>query len=268
MNDNYIKTSDYTDPTSGLLCCGVCHTPKQCRIRVFGRERIICCSCSCELEQWNAEEAERKERKRIARIQRLKAAALQDKALWAYTFDRDNGSNPAMRYARSYAAHWAVMREKGTGLLLWGDVGTGKTFAAACIAHAVMEQGYPVLMTNFGKILNSLSGMFSEDRNQYLASLNEFDLLIIDDLGVERNSEYALEQVYNVVDSRYLSRLPFIITTNLTLSNMKNPSDLAHARIYDRILERCIPICFAGKDFRKNNIATNANEAVKHLADE
>ena len=247
--------SDYIDRTSGLLYCDQCHTPKQCRIHVFGQERTICCSCSCELEQWEAEEAERKERERIAHIQRLKVAALQDKALWAYTFDRDNDSNPAMRYARSYATHWSVMREKGTGLLLWGGVGSGKTFAAACIAHAVMEQGYPVLMTNFGKILNSLSGMFSENRNQYLASLNEFDLLIIDDLGVERNSEYALEQVYNVVDSRYLSRLPFIITTNLTLDELKRPKDLAHARIYDRILGRCVPVCFAATNYRRESAA-------------
>ena len=200
-------------------------------------------------------------------IQRLKAAALQDKALWAYTFNRDNGSNPAIQYARNYAAHWSVMREKGTGLLLWGGVGSGKTFAAACIAHAVMEQGYPVLMTNFGKILNSLSGMFSENRNQYLASLNEFDLLIIDDLGVERNSEYALEQVYNVVDSRYLSRLPFIITTNLALRDMKKPNDIAHARIYDRVLERCTPIFFSDRNYRKDNAARNKSETARFLAD-
>lgn len=90
---------------------------------------------------------------------------------------------------------------------------TGKTFAA-CIAHALTEQAVPVLMTNFSKILNSLSGMFSEDRNKYLSSSNHFRLLIIDDLEIERNSEYALEQVYNVVDSRYLSHLPFIITTH------------------------------------------------------
>lgn len=75
--------------------------------------------------------------------------------------------------------------------------------------------------------------MFSEDRNKYLASFGEFDLLIIDDLEIERNSEYAQEQVYNVVDSRYLSRLPFIIITNLTLAELKEPKDIAHARIYN-----------------------------------
>ena len=107
--------------------------------------------------------------------------------------------------------------------------------------------------------------MFSEDRNKYLASFNYFSLLIIDDLGIERNSEYALEQVYNVVDSRYLSRLPFIITTNLPLAELQAPKDLAHARIYDRVLECCTPICFSGKNYRRDNAAANKTEAARLL---
>lgn len=265
MNDPN-KAADYIDTQSGLLHCGICHAPKECRVRVIGRERVVRCACTCQMAQWNAEEAERLQRERLMHIRRLKATALQDKALWAYTFDNDDGSNPAMRYAHRYAENWSALKNKGKGLLLWGNVGTGKTFAAACIAHSVTEQGYPVLMTNFGKILNSLSGMFSEDKNRYLASLNEFDLLIIDDLGVERSSEYALEQVYNVVDSRYLSCLPFIITTNLSLAELKKPRDLAHARIYDRILERCVPVCFTAKNYRLENRAANQDDAIPLLS--
>ena len=102
-------------------------------------------------------------------------------------------------------------------------------------------------MTNFPTILNRLTGMFSEDRADFIASFDEYDLLIIDDLGVERSTEYAMEQMFFVIDSRYRSRRPMIITTNLKLAELKNPPDLAHARIYDRILERCAPILFAGK---------------------
>ena len=58
-----------------------------------------------------------------------------------------------------------------------------------------------------------------------------------------------MEQMFFVIDSRYRSRRPMIITTNLKLAELKNPPDLAHARIYDRILERCAPILFAGKNF-------------------
>ena len=104
-----------------------------------------------------------------------------------------------------------------------------------------------MLMTNFPTILNRLTGMFSEDRSEFIASFDEYDLLIIDDLGVERSTEYAMEQMFFVIDSRYRSRRPMIITTNLKLSELKNPPDLAHARIYDRILERCAPILLTGR---------------------
>ena len=258
---------DYLDADSGLLICGQCHTPKQCRIHPFGRERLVSCLCQCGQEKRDADEAAQKEQERLERIGRLKANALQNKAFHAYAFAADDGHNPALRYAHNYAEHWQEFYQRGQGLLLWGGVGTGKTFAAACIANALVEQCVPVLMTNFARILNSLSGLYSEDKNTYLASFNQFSLLIIDDLGIERNSEYALEQVYNVVDSRYVSRLPFIITTNLSITELKNPRDLAHARIYDRVLERCAPICFSVRNYRKESAVVNKNEAAKLLVD-
>lgn len=255
---------DYTDKKTGLLHCGNCHTPKECRVTLFDKEKLMPCTCRCRQEQIVAEEQARKEQQRLDRIRRLKANGLQDRALLAYTFDTADNDNPAIKYAHRYVEHWAKVKAEGQGLLFWGGVGTGKTFAAACIANALTEQGIPVLMTNFSKILNSLSGMFSEDRNKYLASFGEFDLLIIDDLGIERNSEYAQEQVYNVVDSRYLSRLPFIITTNLTLAELKDPKDIAHARIYDRILERCAPVRFSGRNYRTEN-AENTKKAIREI---
>ena len=150
-----------------------------------------------------------------------------------------------------------IMEEKALGLILWGDVGTGKTFFAGCIANALLDRGVPVLMTNFSRILNRLASPMGEDRNAYIESLSQYKLLIIDDLGVERNSEYALEQVFSVIDSRYRQRLPMIITTNLTLAELRGPEDMARARIYDRILERCVPIQLQGESRRKIRAAQN-----------
>ena len=58
--------------------------------------------------------------------------------------------------------------------------------------------------------------------------------------------------IYNIIDSRYRSRKPLIVTTNLTLTELKNPQDTAHARIYDRLLELCTPIACTGPSMRKN----------------
>ena len=201
---------------------------------------------------------------RMERIKRRKAQGLQDRYLYDYTFANDNGQNPLMDKARAYVENWKEAYKNNTGLLLFGDVGTGKSFFAGCIANALLDRDVPVLMTNFPTILNRLTGMFSEDRADFIASFDEYDLLIIDDLGVERSTEYAMEQMFFVIDSRYRSRRPMIITTNLKLAELKNPPDLAHARIYDRILERCAPILFAGKNFREEN-AGATKQAAKDI---
>lgn len=86
------EPGDYIDPASGLLLCGKCHTPKQCKVEVLGKMRVLPCICRCEHERHEAEEAARKERDRLDRVRRLKANGLQDKALLAYTFDLDDGT--------------------------------------------------------------------------------------------------------------------------------------------------------------------------------
>lgn len=131
--------------------------------------------------------------------------------------------------------------------------------------NALLDKGIPVLMTNFSRILNTLTGMYSDDRNQFIDSFNKYSLLIIDDLGIERSSEFALEQVFNVIDSRYRSKKPLIVTTNLTLDELKHSKDLARARIYDRVLERCVPLKINNQNIRELNAAANMQEVRKIL---
>ena len=212
------------------------------------------CSCQCETERRRERDDQR--RQCMERIRRRKAQGLHDRYLYEYTFAHDDGQNPVMAKAHAYVDHWPEAFKRNVGLLLFGDVGTGKSFAAGCIANALLEQDVPVLMTNFPTILARLSGTFGEDRTAFLDSLGDYDLLIIDDLGAERNTGYSMEQMFSIVDSRYRSGKPLIVTTNLKLDELKHPPDLAHARIYDRILERCAPILFAGKNFREENAAS------------
>ena len=202
-----------------------------------------------------------KEFERMQRLNMLKSLCFEDHALYSWTFDKDNGKNPVMKVARDYVDKWSDALSGNTGLVLWGDVGTGKTFFAACIANALVEQNVSVKMTNFSTILNDL---FTEsDKNKYLNRLNDHSLLIIDDLGIERGTEYALEQVYNVIDTRYKSGKPLIITTNLTLDELKYPTDIPHKRIYDRVLGMCVPVMFNGMNFRKEEAAAKMEAAKK-----
>ncbi len=243
----------------GLLRCGKCHGRKQFRGAFLEKEFIVPVVCECERAVLEAEEKERQRRERIEEIKRRKATCIHDKALMNATFDKDDGSLPQIVSARRYVETWEERKRNNDGLLLWGDVGCGKTFYAACIANALIEEGVSVLMTNFAKILNSLSGMYGDDKNAFISSMMSYSLLIIDDLGIERNTEYALEQVYNIVDERYKANLPLIVTTNLSLNTLKNPPDTAHQRIYDRVLSMCVLVRFTGGSHRK----TDANRRIR-----
>lgn len=138
---------------------------------------------------------------RQRKIRQLKATGIQEKHLleWNFAVAEDNKD---IQMVKRYVEQWKKVKAENLGLLLWGDVGTGKSFVAACIANALLEQGIPVLMTNFSKILNQMGAMYSEERYRYIASFSNYSLLILDDLGIERSTEYALEQVYAVIDER------------------------------------------------------------------
>ena len=247
----------------GLLYCGKCHTPKE----VFFAKGIVLMGknkhpveCGCQRTEREKQEALINQQKRIDLVRRLKAEGFSDPAMLDWTFENDNSRSPQMHYAHRYVEQWQTMRSENLGLLLWGGVGTGKSFLAGCIANTLMEQEVPVRMTNFARILNELNSSFS-GRNDIVDRLCRYPLLIIDDFGMERGTEYALEQIYNIVDSRYRSRKPLIVTTNLTLDEIRRPQDTAHARIYDRLLEMCVPISCIGVSLRKEN----AQEKLERL---
>ena len=104
--------------------------------------------------------------------------------------------------------------------------------------------------------------MYPQERCRYLSSLTKYQLLILDDFGIERSTEYALEQIFLIVDERNKAKQPLILTTNLTLKDFQNPPDAAKARIYSRILEMCVPFRFEGVD-RRLEVANGKLHAVK-----
>ena len=246
-----------------LLICGKCNTPKECLVEVMGDIKKFGCMCKCQSEKYREEQAKQREREEFERVNRLRTQGIQDRNFREWTFENDDGSNPKqMDKAMRYCLKWDEMYRDNIGLLLWGNVGTGKTYFAACIANYLISKGVPVMMTNFIRLINALTG-FEEDKNAYIQSLNNYKLLIIDDLGAERQSDYMLEQVYNIIDSRYKNNQPLIITTNLTLEEIKNPKDIKYSRIYSRILEMCVPIKFDGADRRKEAFTSKLEKAKK-----
>lgn len=250
------KQDEYLGP-EGLLYCKRCGTKRQQRTRFLGEDRVVGCRCKCQAEAARKAEEARRAMELRDRIQRCRNVGIADAALRKATFDEDAYHCPEMDIARRYVDNWQQMSAKGMGLLIWGDVGTGKTFLAACIANALLDRGVSVMVTSFGRILGGMPGVATGEQNQYLDSFRAYDLLVLDDLGAERDTEYATEQVYRVVDDRYRANQPMIFTTNLTPKLMKAPESFARERIYDRVLERCMPLKVNRRQLRKENAADN-----------
>ena len=188
------NTEDYYGE-DGLLYCGKCHTPKEAffpkGLVLMGKNRHPV-ECSCRKAEWEQQETAIKERKHLDLVRRLKAEGFSDPAMLDWKFENDNGRSPQMHHAQRYVEQWQTMRSESLGLLLWGGVGTGKSFLAGCIANALMEQEVPVRITNFARILNELNSSFS-GRNEAIDKFCHYPLLVIDDFGMERGTEYALE---------------------------------------------------------------------------
>lgn len=258
-NSIQTDTKDYLDD-QGLLVCGNCNTRKQCVVDLFGKKRTPFCLCKCMKEKLESEGRELERQKFIQKIKDLRQMGFPDEEMMNLTFAKDDKANPNLSYAaQKYVEHFPKMMKDGKGLLLFGDVGGGKTFMSACIANALIDQGHPCMVTNFARLINTLSGMY-EGKQKYIDGLNKFDLLVIDDLAAERDTEYMNETVQNIIDNRYRCKKPLIVTTNLTAEELQNPIDIKKKRVYSRLAEMCIPVRVNGIDRRKKKRSENFKE--------
>lgn len=268
---------DYVDE-EGFLCCGKCRTRKQTIVHLpeslskngMPEDMKVGIPCECRKREIERQEKEERERKEMEAVAALKRQSLMDERLADATFENFQQTKQnarQLRLCRRYAEHFDEMLEKNQGLLFYGGVGTGKTYAAACIANYLLSRRRSVVMTSFVKLLNSMQ-TFREDDSVMLNRLNRAKLLIIDDLGAERGTDFALEKVYDIIDSRYRARLPVILTTNLSMDEMKEAVDIRYTRIYDRIFELCYPLEFVGRSWRKAEASRRFNEVEAFLEGE
>ena len=236
----------------GHAYCKVCHERKDGDVmEFFGNKMILRVACKCDREI----EQQKKRREKQMEIERLKRTCFNSMREWSYTFENYQGEeNQSLMIAKNFVEDYEKMKKENIGLLFYGSVGSGKTYLACSIANSLIEQyQISVKIRNFAQIINELQkSSFDFDKNAYIESLVNTSVLILDDLGIERDTSYAKEQVYNIVNSRYLKQKPTIFTTNLSYDTIQNCKDsVEYQRIYSRIIEMCIPVMVVGEDFRK-----------------
>lgn len=260
---------DYRDK-DGLLVCGTCGKHKQQRLpRPFGKEgefTVINVMCDCDARKEEERQKSEEERRHAAKTERLRGDCFPNSGFYrSFTFDTDDKRNPvASKACERFAATFD--RSDPYGLLLWGDVGTGKSFLSSCIANRVIDLGFSALQTDIGYIVNTMEASF-EHRRGNLDRILGYDLLLIEDLGAQRTTEYMMEHVYAVIDGRYKAGKPMVITTNFTERDISQPSPGSPwFRIFDRISERCYPLEIDGGSRRRKK-AVDMRAAMRKRLD-
>lgn len=232
------RPGDYIDEEDGLLHCGVCHLPREMRVKFpDGRMHVVGITCQCD-EQARAERQRKEQEARTQRrISQMRSRGITDSRYAGNTFSLDTTpKSKVAEIAHRYVYAWDLMQEGNHGILFYGPPGTGKTFYACCIANALIDKGVFALVTSIPRILSFQGGYEAEAAMR--SELASADLLIIDDLGAERDTSFADEKVFDIIDLRYRAKKPLIVTTNLSIKEMEE-AGIQKKRIYDRVQEMC-----------------------------
>ena len=185
------------------------------------------------------------------------------------SFDRPPVSDIArtapdqIRSVRRYVRAIETNVDSGKGLWIQGDVGTGKTTLAMLVSKAALDAGRSVAIYSLPRLLNLLRESMDSEEGMvdFMDRLTAVDLLHLDDLGAENQTDWVLEQLYSIVNSRYEAERAIVATTNLMPDEL---SERLGARTVSRLVEICgdlIPLY--GEDKRRE-FRVEATEPVGH----
>jgi DNA replication protein DnaC len=142
--------------------------------------------------------------------------------------------------------------DKGRGLWLFGDVGTGKTSLAMLVSKAALEAGRSVAIYSMPRLLSAIKETYEDSSERSYMELFErlvgVDLLHIDDLGAEKRTEWVLEQLYSIINERWQEQRSIVVTTNLV--DVDELRAQIGPRTVSRLHEMCDLIPIMGRDRR------------------
>lgn len=261
------RSGDYEK--DGILHCGKCGEPRQAWVDWIPdkdgnvEKRLVYVQCQCDALR-EAEEKERRKQEEFYGSMRVISEVLQTErgsVQWNFSQD-DSPTSPASMTCRRYIEDWEDMKRQNLGILIYGSKGNGKSFYASCVYNELVKKRVLCGFTSTANLMNILSKW---DKTEIIDAIKRVQLLVLDDLGAERETSYSAELMYYVIDERYKTGLPTIVTTNYALSNMEKEEDLTRARIYDRIIEMCpITLKMEGPS-RRSGIADERKRLAREI---
>lgn len=199
--------------------------------------------CECEIEEARKQEQLLEQQQKRIRIERLFSASMLGQRFAECTFDNwiaRPGAQMTFETCIDYVKSWDDKRQVGNGLIIYGTPGNGKSHLSAAIANSLLAREYAVIFANVPELLNRIRATFGgnarETSADIMSTLQAADLLILDDAGAEKWSDWVESTLYSIINSRYMNRAPVILTSNLELTEL---ADAIGGRTFDRLLECC-----------------------------
>ncbi len=221
----------------GYLCCGNCHTRKEREIILINKPVRVFQLCECEAKAEKLREEAIKKADIQNEIDYWKRYGFSNDDYGKHTFAEDDCQNSVeSRMSRNYVAHFEEMRKANLGIIFYGDCDRGKSFYCSCICNALSQKGYFIIMTSLSTLAERMEINFKQERSAILEGVRNAHLLILDDVGTERQTPQMLENIYEIINARYVVDKPMIISTNLKPEEL-GTNDIRLKRIYQRILQ-------------------------------
>lgn len=233
-----------------IRICDNCGEPQGKEIVLLGKVHIVPIMCKCKREQSENDRIRSESIDKQTRLQQVFNNSLMTKEFKELTFKNWNhsiGNEQMFKVGMIYANNFKNMRKDNLGLLIHGEPGNGKTFLSGCIANELLNRLIPVVCVSSIGLIDRIKRNFSKwgdsGTEQILNCLDNAELVIIDDLGTENDTSWSRAIMYQMIDSRYRKGKPLIITTNLSMENLKRRYDKdceeGKERTYNRLLEMC-----------------------------
>lgn len=243
-SEENIKADENEYLVDGLPHCKICNEPKYFNFN--GKIVRAVCSCFTKRQQEEVEQELRTAKQEV--ILKLKEKSLLGKMFKDARFEnldpkRDNDLMNIVERTKLYVENFEEIKEEGQGIYIFGNVGTGKSYLTACIGNELMDNGYSVLFTNFSEISKMIRATYDpgsrKSEFEVLRALTEVDLLIVDDLGTEKNltaeNSFLQEKVFEVINNRYINKKSIIFTSNYSIKELYKRG--VEERTVDRIAE-------------------------------
>ncbi len=245
--------------------CPFCGTVRRYKQKsLFGGQYITWLTpdpCDCPGAVAHAEEIYQQDvaeeiRRQEERQKKERARLLKKSGLPARYHGATFGSAKVTDQSReAYEKAHKFTRGEMAGLLISGPVGTGKTHLAACIANDFLDRlkwvTFGGVIDLLGRIARSYSEAAQEEEWQILDELYSVPLLVLDDLGKEKVSEWVEQTLYRVVDSRYRENRPLVVTTNFTMETLEGRYPEVGPALVSRLVEMCEGVYLGGADWRR-----------------